>query len=377
MGALGPTIPWALQTWSLTNPCGVVGNGDGTELKSGVYATARQGGEGIAYLLSQESGVPPSPKMAHSATFPLVHPGTIGDAVVVGNLAGNGHAYAAWSQTFPDSAGGIYVKDLTSNGPTMKAPGSGIASTNVWPPVASNLALASTNTHGGVYLAYCANTTTSCNMLLWRVGAAKAIKTPGATLGQSIVGFKEAPALSAGPDGRLWLAWYSIDKAGTMFLDVARTNEADTAFGPVETYSTRCWGYPPLIGLGGGRWDRLDVAMQCVVNRPEDRAGGICHANAGATVGPPRGAELRKQQGADGDLHGHRRGRPGARCHGVHSWQGHLSHYRAGGDGDAGSAKGYGTRALRRHDHRPELPARPCPCDRHDAQVKPARSSGT
>lgn len=50
---------------------------------------------------------------------------------------------------------------------------------------------------------------------------------------------------------------------------MSRTNEADTAFGPVETYSTRCWGYPPLIGLGGGRWDRLDVAMQCVVNRPK------------------------------------------------------------------------------------------------------------
>jgi hypothetical protein len=247
----------------------VVGIGDGTELKAGVYATARVGGKGIAYLLDQEPGIPPSPKLVQSASFPLVHPGDVGDAVVVADLAGNGHAYAAWSQTFPDSAGGLYLKDLTGNGPTMKAPGSGIYSTNVWPPVASTVALASTNTHGGVYLAYCANTKASCAMLLWRVGAANASKTPGVGLGQSMVGFKEAPALSAGPDGRLWLAWYSVDKAGTTFVDVVRTNEADTAFGPVSSYPTRCWGYPPLIGLGGGSWGRLDVAMQCVVNHPK------------------------------------------------------------------------------------------------------------
>jgi hypothetical protein len=269
VGALGPTIPWALQTWSLTNPCGEVGNGDGTELKTGVFATARNGGKGIAFMLDQEPGIPPSPKLAHSASFPMVRPGTIGDAVVVGDSAGNGDAYAAWSQTFPDAAGGIYVKDLTTNGPIKKVPGSGIDSTNVWPPVASNLALASTNTHGGVYLAYCANTTTSCTMQLWRVGAAKAVKTPGVTLGQSIVGFKEAPALSAGPDGRLWLAWYSLDKAGRIFVDITRTNEADTAFGPVSSYLSSCWSYPPLIGLGGGGWGRLDVAMQCVVNHPK------------------------------------------------------------------------------------------------------------
>jgi hypothetical protein len=48
-----------------------------------------------------------------------------------------------------------------------------------------------------------------------------------------------------------------------------RTNEADTAFGPVTSYPTACFSYPALIGLGGGSWGRLDVAVQCTTPLPK------------------------------------------------------------------------------------------------------------
>jgi hypothetical protein len=76
-------------------------------------------------------------------------------------------------------------------------------------------------------------------------------------------------AISAGPAGRLWLAWWQVDKAGDLFISIARTNKADNRFGPVTSYRTSCWSYPPTIGLGGGSWGRVDVAIQCTVNQPK------------------------------------------------------------------------------------------------------------
>ena len=66
--------------------------------------------------------------------------------------------------------------------------------------------------------------------------------------------------MSAGPDGRLWVAFFNHS---TNAVSVVRTNEADTAFGKVETYSTPCFE-DGLIGLSGGAWGRLNVALDCV-----------------------------------------------------------------------------------------------------------------
>ena len=43
-----------------------------------------------------------------------------------------------------------------------------------------------------------------------------------------------------------------------------RTNKADTRFGPVVTYRVPFCAEHPLIGIGGGSFGRLDIALQCV-----------------------------------------------------------------------------------------------------------------
>lgn len=265
VSAEGAKVPWILSPFSLTNPCVVVPIGGATEMKGEDEFSAEEvGGNHLYYLLHQEPGVPPSPKLPHDSSFALPNPGTASFSAETTDLAGNGDAYAAWMQVFAKGVDGLYVKDLTANGPTRKAPGSGEHTAEApGPPVWSKLAFASTNSHPGVFLAYCSNTPT-CNVLLWRVGAAKAMSTPAVGLSGNI-----DPALAAGPGGRLWLAWYYTNKSGTIFVSIVRTNQADTAFGPVASYPTSCWGYPPLIGLGGGSWGRLDVAVQCTVNKPK------------------------------------------------------------------------------------------------------------
>lgn len=111
--------------------------------------------------------------------------------------------------------------------------------------------MTSTNTHGGVWIAYCTNTN-PCGLRLWRVGAAKPIAVPDAYGAGDV-------AISAGPDGRLWVAW---SNAKSYDVSMVRTNRADTAFGPIETYATPCsnWGE---LAASGGSFGRLALAMAC------------------------------------------------------------------------------------------------------------------
>ncbi|HET9060181.1 MAG TPA: carboxypeptidase-like regulatory domain-containing protein [Acidimicrobiales bacterium] len=264
VSAQGPNVPWALSKFSLTNPCGSVGPGGAAEMSGEDEFSAEQGGGSqINYMLRQEPGVPPSPKLAHSSSVKLPCPCGVGRSAEIADLAGNGDAYVAWAQENVPGQYGLYAKNLSTNGPIMKAPGSGLRSANVFPPAFGNLAFTSTNTHSGVFLAYCSNTQ-NCNVLLWRVGTAGAMATPAA----GISGNADM-AISPGPEGRLWLAWWQVDKAGNLFISVARTNKDDSRFGPGTTYPTSCWSYPPLIGLGGGSWGRVDIAVQCTVSKPK------------------------------------------------------------------------------------------------------------
>jgi hypothetical protein len=264
VSAEGPKIPWILSKFSLTNPCGSVGAGGAAEMKGEDEFSAEQGaGSEIHYMLHQEPGVPPSPKLAPASSFTLPCPCGVGRSAEVADLAGNGDAYVAWTQVNVKGQYGLFAKNLSTNGPIMKAPGSGERSANVFPPVWSDLAFTSTNTHSGVFLAYCSDTQ-ACNVLLWRVGAPRAMATPAVNISGNA-----DMAISPGPDGRLWLAWWQVDKAGNLSISIARTNKDDSRFGPVTTYPTSCWSYPPTIGLGGGSWGRVDVAIQCTVAKPK------------------------------------------------------------------------------------------------------------
>jgi hypothetical protein len=183
---------------------------------------------------------------------------------VAANTAGNGDLWAYWAQfgSSPSSADGFYAKDLTTNGPVRRAPLSvhGSADLNV----SARPAFVGTGTHSGVFALYdvppagpgyinCSNGQ-YCTARLWRVGSPKAVAVPG-----GVHVMADDLALSAGPKGRLWIAWFSAHQET---VNVLRTNEADSKFGPVRTYPTPCTGYG-VIGAGSGELQRLDLAVQC------------------------------------------------------------------------------------------------------------------
>ncbi|BEP14965.1 hypothetical protein acdb102_32760 [Acidothermaceae bacterium B102] len=251
--ASGSTSPWTLGTGSLAGTC-VNPIGVSAESKTGVLATAFPGGwatgHGVIYHIGVSAAIPASEADGQLA----IANGTAYKASMVNDLAGTGDFSIAYAQEFstPASGDGFYVKDVTSGSGLVKAPGSGTTSINDL-PVFGNVAVTNTNTHAGVYLAYCSNTST-CKVQLWKVGAAKAVTVPGSSGAFDL-------AVAPGPAGRLWISWYN-EQSNKLF--VVRTNPSETKFGPVKSYATGCFehGLIGLAGVGG----RLDIALQCVNN---------------------------------------------------------------------------------------------------------------
>ncbi|MBO0840624.1 MAG: carboxypeptidase regulatory-like domain-containing protein [Sciscionella sp.] len=259
-GARAGTSPWTLQTWSLSNDC-TDPVGSAAEGHSGVLAAAFPGfwtdGHGVAYRVGVSPTIPATGSDQHIS---LTGGDTAYKTGIVSNIAGSGDFYVAWAQEFSNSHDGIYVKDVSAGTATRKAPQTGTDTINHL-GVFANLAIANRNTNSGVYLAYCTNTST-CQLKLWHVGATSAITVPSSTNAGNV-------AISAGPSGRLWVAWYN---ASTNKVSVVRTNKAASKFGPVATFATPCFEHG-LLGLSGGSYGRLDVAMQCVATstlRPEE-----------------------------------------------------------------------------------------------------------
>jgi hypothetical protein len=252
-GARAGTSPWTLQTWSLSNDC-VNPVGSAGEGKSGVLAAAFPGGwvngHGVLYRIGVSPTIPATGSEQH---IPLAGGDTAYKTGVVADTAGTGDFYVAWAQTFSNSRDGYYVKDVTAGTAARKAPQTGTNSINRLGQFA-DLAIANRNTHPGVYVAYCSNTST-CQVKLWHVGAATAMTVPSSANAGNV-------AISPAPSGRLWIAWYN---ASTNKVSVVRTNKAATKFGPVATFATPCAEHG-LLGLSGGSYGRLDVAMQCVAN---------------------------------------------------------------------------------------------------------------
>ncbi len=252
VGALGPGLPWALQPWSLSASC-VNPVGAASVDNSGQLSAAWPGGwptgHGILYHMGQSPGIPAASPDQHIA---LGGPAVAGHVAMATDRAGNGHTYVAWAQTGSSGAAqdGYYAKDLTANGPVVRVPGSGSRSANISPFAVP--AMANSLSHPGVFVAYCSNAP-SCNVELWKLGSAKALTVPGSS------GAADT-AVSAGPDGRIWVAWYNESKNT---VSLVRTNKSVTLFGPVTTLATPCAEHG-LIGLGPGQWGRSDIALQCV-----------------------------------------------------------------------------------------------------------------
>ena len=252
-GALPGRSQWVLQPWTLSNNCS---NPVGTagESKNGTLSAAWPGGwptgHGVQYRIGVSKAIP-APGADSRIPLGSADAYKVGD---VSDVAGNGDFYVAWAQEFSAGHGdGYYVKDVTTSAAKVKAPGSDTNSVNTL-GVFTNLAITNTNAHKGVFLSYCVGSS-PCHLVLWRADAAKALKVPDSADASDV-------AISAGPNGRVWVAWAN-ENVGDVY--VVRTNRADTRFGAVKTYKTPCFEHE-ILGLSSGNWGRLDIAMQCVNN---------------------------------------------------------------------------------------------------------------
>ncbi len=273
-GALPGAGNWTLQTWTLSADC-LNPEPAAAVSRAGVLSAAWPGGwatgSGINYRVGVSSVIPAKSQDQH-IEIPHASAARTG---LTNNQAGNGHFYISWVRQFssPASRDGFYIKDIGVGGAPLKAPGTGTNSVNDFPVFAS-VATASTNTHGGVFMAYCANKM-PCHLELWRVGASKALAVPASN---NAGGVQIAP----GPAGRLWVSWYNTVTNDVM---VTRTNKADTRFGSVRAYATQCFEHG-LVGLGGGPFARLDIGLECVNNAHLKLQEFVAQVSAGLTLTP-------------------------------------------------------------------------------------------
>jgi hypothetical protein len=242
---------WTLQPWSLSNNChnpvpaAAESNVSGA---ANVLAAAWPGGPGVLYRIGASAipaaGLDKNITLSKAAAFPTG---------MASDVTGNRHFFTSWAQVFsvPGSRDGIYVKDVSAAGATIKAPGTGTNTDSDFPLVAT-MAMTNSNTHPGVFIAYCGNTVPCKVIALWRVGATKAVPVPSSANALW-------PSIAQGPGGRIWVAW--LNKV-TEKVMVTRSNKADNRFGPVRSYATPCVG-GGLLGLGGSPLARLDVGLSC------------------------------------------------------------------------------------------------------------------
>jgi hypothetical protein len=273
VGALGSTSVWSPQAWSLSASC-YNPVPSATETKTGVLSAAWPGAPGLLYRVGVSPAIPASGADSTIAR-PMSTVFTTGEA---SDTAGSDNIYVAWTQGFstPASASAFYVKDVSTAGPVLRVPGTGPNSVNNLNAYAT-LAIANTNTHPGVYTLACSNAPT-CSLSLWHVGATAVLAVP-----RSMGAW--AYELSAGPDGRLWIAWTN-QSASPETISTVRTNKADTRFGPVETYKMPFCFEHPLLGISGGAYGRLDIALQCVNEKALKNEEFVTQSETGLSLTP-------------------------------------------------------------------------------------------
>jgi hypothetical protein len=242
--ATGSGVPWSAQTGSLSNGCA---NPEpaAAESSNGTIAAAwaGAGGSNLHYRIGVSSSIPASgPDGVITAPTSVV-----GSGITL--QPSNQHFVAGWVQAFGGGKDGYYAADVSGSASAHKMPGTGTNSVNHLALV-GDIPMAGTS--HGTFMAACSNGT-NCQLMMWKVGAKKALKVPHAKL-------PYAAALSAGPSGRLWVAWGS-DANNT--VSVTRTNKSDTTFGPVHTYHTACAEHD-IVAISGPSDGGADVVLECV-----------------------------------------------------------------------------------------------------------------
>jgi S-layer homology domain/IPT/TIG domain len=245
---------WKLQPWSLSQGCSGTDQFGATISRNGTLSAAWAFG-GIRYRIGASPSIPAATP-DQLITIPQSDQGSVGVATETRSQ----NVYAAWDRFFSGPSGqpsypkdGVYVADLTKRSKPIKAPDTG---TNLVAVEHEPVSIASPSVRGGIYVAYCNNTFPCSQVNLWQYGARRAVTVPGSSHPTSVV-------LSAGPSGRLWIAWWS-EQDGT--VNVVRTNRAGNAFGPVERNPgpDGCIGDGnATIAISSGSQQRLDVVVGC------------------------------------------------------------------------------------------------------------------
>ncbi|MGA8680143.1 MAG: hypothetical protein WB592_06645 [Acidimicrobiales bacterium] len=248
VGAVPGAPYWTPTGWSLSSACDSsnVGWGSAAVNAKGVISAAYGAiGGGVFYQIGVSPFIP-SPGTDPSFLNGMGPENEYHDVV---DSDGNGDFYLAFNRYFatPASGDGVWVKDLSSNGPLVQAPRSSTYNTST-APNSQPVAFANrTGSGGGVFAAYCVGNSCS-HLVLWRDGAKHARVVPDS----AGAFFYE---MASGPGGRLWIAWMTRN-ASTLYT--VRTNEADTKFGPVEKYATPLFTVDSFA-ISGGPLGRLDV----------------------------------------------------------------------------------------------------------------------
>ena len=209
------------STWTLgpnTQPAvnsnqGYASYGTGaTQLADGTLVTAFPLNSAITYQVGNNA--PQSFNVADCCAY---------DMTLVND---GGTVYAAWYANGDAPADkGVFVRTIyPALGPVMQAPGSVTNGESLGTGQAVAMVA---RAGGGVYLAYQKGYPTAKNLALWKVGDAQpklVKKTKGA----------DNIAMSAGPGGRLWLAFDD----GQDNIGVVHTNPAATKFGALQKIKT-------------------------------------------------------------------------------------------------------------------------------------------
>lgn len=253
-GAVGPAVPWTVQTWSLSHDC-VNPVPTAAEADDGTLGASWPGSPGLRYRIGISSTTP--------ATGPdqtITVPGTPVFKTSTAVVPLSQHFDVGWAQ-FGGSADGYYVEDVTAATTPQKMPGTGPKSITGEPPTGGMAMAAGPD---GVYLAACSNTN-PCHLLLWRAGTTTAHAVPGA---------KQPYIASVAPGpGLEWVAWG--DQA-TNTVKATRYSPVTHAFEPVTTLHTACAEHE-VVSIVGPNASPADIALECVANKTLQPAVYVAH----------------------------------------------------------------------------------------------------
>ncbi len=122
VGALGPKVPWTLESWSLSNDC-YNPTPEATETATGELSAAWGGSVDTKQALIYHLGAGPTIPAKAPDSYTLTPGGGIAYAVnEAADTAGNDDVYVSWAESFAkdNALNGYYAKDVTTNGPSMR-----------------------------------------------------------------------------------------------------------------------------------------------------------------------------------------------------------------------------------------------------------------